>query len=116
MRLNCNLRCFRRSLAPLVLITALVTGCTAVQNPALEAAREAYQRARRDPLIVRNAGATLDKAGQTLQTADRVWTEERDVAEVEHLAYIVERRIEIARTIAQRRLAADEMQQPQSSR
>ena len=114
MKLNRSPK-LRNLLAPVCLLAMLVTACTAVQNPALEGAREAYQKARRDPLIVRNAGATLDKAGQTLQAADRVWTDERDVAEVEHLAYIVEKRIEIARTIAQRRVAADELQ-PQSPR
>jgi len=115
MRLGRSLH-FTEPLVAALLIAALATGCTAVQNPALEAARESYQKARRDPLIVRNAGATLDKAAQTLQTADRIWTEEGDVAEVEHLSYIVEKRIEIARVIAQRRLAADEIQQPPASR
>ena len=115
MRQNASLHL----IAPLItafLIAALVTGCTAVQNPALEAARESYQKARRDPMIVRNAGAALDRAAQTLQTADRIWTEEGDVAEVEHLSYIVEKRVEIARVIAERRLATDEIQQPQSAR
>jgi len=115
MRLNRSLR-FIEPLIAGFLIAALVTGCTAVQNPALEAARESYQKARRDPLIARNAGAALDRAGQTLQTADRIWTDEGDVAEVEHLSYIVEKRVEIARLIAERRSARDEMQQPRSSR
>jgi Domain of unknown function (DUF4398) len=103
-------------LAGTLLLLLLVIACTSVRNPVLEAARESYHRARRDPLIVRNAGAVLDRAGQILQTADRIWTEERDVVEVEHLSYIVEKRIEIAALVAQRRVAIDEMQQPQSSR
>ena len=115
MRLNRSLD-FIEPLVSGFLIAALLTGCTAVQNPALEAARESYQKARQDPLIVRNAGAALDRAAQTLQTADRIWTEEGDVAEVEHLSYIVEKRVEIARVIAQRRLATNEIQQPQSPR
>jgi hypothetical protein len=115
MRLNRSLH-FIEPLIAGFLIAALVTGCTAVQNPALEAARESYQKARRDPLIARNAGAALDRAGQTLQTADRIWTDEGDVAEVEHLSYIVEKRVEIARLISERRSARDEMQQPRSSR
>jgi ABC-type branched-subunit amino acid transport system ATPase component len=115
MRLNRSLH-FIEPLVAGFLIAALVTSCTAVQNPALEAARESYQKARRDPLIARNAGAALDRAEQTLQTADRIWTEEGDVAEVEHLSYIVEKRVEIARLIAERRSARDEMQQPRSSR
>ena len=50
------------------------------------------------------------KAGQVLEGAERLWANERDVAEVEHLAYITEKRVEIARITAQRRLAADEIQ------
>lgn len=100
----------------ILLLAALTAGCGAVSNPALEQAHEAYQKARQDPLIVRNAGAALDKAGRTLEAADRLWTEERDVVEVEHLAYIAEQRVEIARTIAQRRLAAEDIQQPQPPR
>jgi len=100
----------------ILLLAALTAGCGAVNNPALEQAHEAYRKARQDPLIVRNAGAALDRAGRTLEAADRLWAEERDIVEVENLAYIAEQRIEIARTIAQRRLAADEIQQPQSPR
>src|SRR5438094_888686 len=90
--------------------------CAAVRNPALDRAREVYEKARQDPAIVRNAGVALDKAGQTLEAAERLWTKEYDVAEVENLAYITEKRVEIARVTAQRRLAADEIQQTRSPR
>ena len=53
----------------------------------------------------------LDRARLTLDQAERVWTTENDVIEVEHLAYIAEKRIEIARAIARRRMAADDIQQ-----
>lgn len=100
----------------LLLMTALCAACATVHNPALERARAAYEKARQDPSIVRNAGVALDKAGQTLEAAEKLWTEEHDVAEVEHLAYITEKRVEIARVTAQRRLAADEIQQERSAR
>jgi len=106
----------REILPRILLLAALGAGCGAVNNPALEQAHDAYRKARQDPLIVRNAGAALDRAARTLEAADRLWTEERDIVEVEHLAYIAEQRIEIARAIAQRRVAADEIQQPQSPR
>jgi OmpA-OmpF porin, OOP family len=99
-----------------VMVLALSTGCATVRNPALERARDSYQKARQDPAIVRNAGAALDRAGQKLEAAERLWTKEHDVVEVEHLAYIVEKRVEIARVIAQRRLAADEIQPARSPR
>ena len=100
----------------ILLITALSAACAAVRNPALDRAREVYEKARQDPAIVRNAGVALDKAGQTLEAAERLWTKEYDVAEVENLAYITEKRVEIARVTAQRRLAADEIQQTRSPR
>ena len=100
----------------ILLVTALSAACAAVRNPALDRARDAYDKARQDPAIVRNAGVALDKAGQTLEAAERLWTKEHDVAEVEHLAYITEKRVEIARVTAQRRLAADEIQQTRSPR
>ncbi|HYT54315.1 MAG TPA: DUF4398 domain-containing protein [Verrucomicrobiae bacterium] len=92
----------------LSLMAFLSIGCGAVQNPALERARDAYNRARQDREIAGRAGVALDKARLTLEQAERVWTEEKDVIEVEHLA---EKRIEIARATARRRLAADDIQQ-----
>ncbi len=67
--------------AALPLLAVISVGCGAVRNPALERARDAYQR-----------------------------------AEAEHLAYIAEKRVEIARATARRRLAADEIQQLKSKR
>jgi OmpA-OmpF porin, OOP family len=97
--------------AALLLVSFLSLGCGAVSNPALERARDAYNRARQDREIVGRAAAALDKARLTLEQAERVWTEDKDVMEVEHLAYITEKRIEIARATARRRLAADDIQQ-----
>jgi hypothetical protein len=95
----------------LLFLAALTAGCGAANNnPALERAREAYQKARQDPEVAGRAAVALDKAGQTLQQAERVWKEDNDVTEVEHLAYVAEKRVEIARATARRRLAADEIQ------
>jgi hypothetical protein len=95
----------------LSLMAFLSIGCGAVQNPALERARDAYNRARQDREIAGRAGVALDKARLTLEQAERVWAEEKDVTEVEHLAYLAEKRIEIARATARRRLATDDIQQ-----
>lgn len=99
-----------------VLGSLVAVSCAAVRNPALERAHEAYQQARQDPLIVKKAGAALERAEQALRAADRLWAEEHDVAEVEHLAYITEKRVEIARVTAQRRLIADEIERSRSAR
>jgi uncharacterized protein DUF4398 len=100
----------------LLLLAALAIGCGTVRNPALEHARDLYQKARQDPMVVRHAATALDRAGQVLEDADRLWMDEKDVIEVEHLAYIVEKRTEIARVTAQRRFAADEIRQRRSPR
>jgi OmpA-OmpF porin, OOP family len=97
--------------ATLSLAAFFFLACGAVSNPALERARDAYNRARQDREIVGRAGVALDKARLTLEQAERVWAADKDVLEVEHLAYIAEKRIEIARANARRRLAADEIQQ-----
>ena len=93
----------------LLLLALLSIGCGTVRNPALESARELYQRARQDSMLVRYASAALDRAGQTIDEADRRWMDDRDVNETEHLAYLATKRIEIARVTAQRRLAEDEV-------
>jgi len=87
-------------------------GCaSAVRNPALERAREAYDRARQDRELVARAGVDMDRARLTLEQGERVWTTEKDVAEAEHLAYLAEKRIEIARATARRRIALEELKQ-----
>jgi hypothetical protein len=116
MRVDAILMEPKRTRLALLLLAGLSIGCGAVRNPALEYAREAYQKARQDPVIVRHAAVALDRAGRTLEEADRLWTKEQDILEVEHLAYIVEKRVEIARVTAQRRLAADEIEQVRSPR
>jgi OmpA-OmpF porin, OOP family len=91
---------------------ALFAGaCATVRNPALESARDLYQKARQDPLVARYASASLDRAGQILNEADQRWTDDRDVIETDHLAYLATKRIEIARLTAQRRLAENEIRQ-----
>jgi hypothetical protein len=116
MRLDAISRGPKLTRLTLLLLVNLSIGCGVVRNPALEYAREVYQKARQDPVIVRHAAAALDRAGRTLEEADRLWTKEQDIPEVEHLAYIAEKRVEIARVTAQRRLAVDEIQQVGSPR
>ena len=109
MRSHLSSRALRR--AVIFLVASLSIGCGTVRNPSLERARDAYQKARQDPLIVRNAGAALDRAQLTLESAEQLWAKDRDVDEVEHLAYIAEKRVEIARVTAERRQAAEELKQ-----
>lgn len=100
----------------LTLSVVISMGCGAVRHPALDRAREAYQSARQDPEVVGRASVALDKAWQAIEQAERVWSKERDPTEAEHLAYLAERRIEIARATARQRAAADEIQRLKSQR
>ena len=102
----------RGAVGAALVIASLSLGCgAAVRNPALERARDVYNRARQDREVVARAAVALDRARLTLEQADRMWLAEKDVVEVEHLAFVAEKRVEIARATARRRLAADEIQQ-----
>jgi hypothetical protein len=111
MRLSTLLDHCGASAAALVLLAIFSIGCATVRNPALERARNAYERAREDPAVAGRAAVALDKTRLTLERAEHLWAAEKDVAEVEHLVYLTEIRAEIARATAKRRLAADEIQQ-----
>jgi hypothetical protein len=103
---------WRHIVAALLLFSASVaTGCGTVKNPALERARSAYERARQDPAVAGRAAVALHHTRLTLEQAERTWADNKDVPEVDHLVYLTEKRAEIARAIAKRRLAADEIQQ-----
>lgn len=106
-----TLRNCRARTATLWLLAILSGSCGAVQNPALDRARNAYERVRRDPAVAGRAAVALEKTRLTLEEAERVWSEEQDANEVEHLVYLTEKRAEIALATARRRIAADEIQQ-----
>ena len=92
-------------------------GCTAGSPPvALEQARAAYAQAQQTPQVVAQAPVALQEAGQALQRAERVWTEEHDSEEVSHLAYLAQQRVEIAKTQTEKKLAEASMQQANQER
>lgn len=103
---NCRARA-----ATLSLLAILSGSCAVVHNPALDRARNVYERVRRDPAVAGRAAVALEKTRSTLEEAERVWSEEQDANEVEHLVYLTEKRAEIALATARRRIAADEIQQ-----
>jgi hypothetical protein len=77
-------RC-RRSAACFLLSTSFFVGCATTRNPALDRARNAYERARQDPAVAGRAAVALDKTKSTLEKVERLWATKKDVAEVEHL-------------------------------
>jgi OmpA-OmpF porin, OOP family len=97
------------TLAAGVLALAAAAGCAPGPNPTLERLNAAYLQAQQDPEIVEYAPEPLREAGATVNRADRVWQEDRDAEEVEHLAYVAEQQLAIARARAEQRSAADEI-------
>jgi hypothetical protein len=112
-----NLQHWKTNTVVISFMAFLSAGCaTAVHNPALEHARSAYERARRDPEVVGRAGVALEQARLTLEKAERAWVNDKDIVETEHLVYLTVKRAEIARVTARRRIAADEIQKLQNQR
>jgi len=89
-----------------LVIIAVCSGC-ATQNESLERARMSYSQAQQDTEIAQNAPVALAEAGQALRQAE----DADDEDETTHLAYIAQRKVEIARALAETRKAESEAQQ-----
>jgi outer membrane protein OmpA-like peptidoglycan-associated protein len=68
-------------------------------------------QAQRDPQVTAEAPVALQEAEQTLGRAERTWKADHNAEEAQHLAQLTEQRIEIARAVAQRRMAEADIQQ-----
>ena len=105
------------TIRPTAVITALVAAtiqavaCASGPNPAVIDARQAYQNAAADPLIASRAALPLRDAEQAVGEAERADRKGEDRKEVDHLAYVASRRVEIARAVAAKRLAQEQTQQ-----
>ena len=94
------------------LVGALGVGCSPPREPlALERARMAYLQAKRDPQVTSQAPEVLQEAEQTLSRAERIWKDDENAEEAQHLAQLTEQRLEIARAVAQQRMAEADIQQ-----
>ena len=92
-------------------LSALGVGCGPTTNTALERAQASYQQAQQNPQIATHAPVALQEAQQSLQRAERVWSNEKDGDEVAHLAYVTEQRVDIARATADKKIAEAEIKQ-----
>jgi OmpA-OmpF porin, OOP family len=94
--------------------TALVisaAGCSTMRpSLALDQARLDYMQAQQDPQIAANAPVALREAERALKQAEQAWKDEKGEDEVQHLAYIAERKTETARAIAEQKVAEAEIQ------
>jgi outer membrane protein OmpA-like peptidoglycan-associated protein len=82
----------------------------------LEQARAAYNAARNDPLVVENAPLELAKAEEKLLTAQELWEEEAEKAEVDHYSYLSRQQTAIAWEAAQLQIAQKAVEDAEAQR
>jgi outer membrane protein OmpA-like peptidoglycan-associated protein len=78
-------------------------------NPALEEARLSYQQAQQNAQVASGAPVALREAEQALQKAEKAWKDDEDREEVDHLAYVAERKVAIAGATAEQAVAEAEV-------
>src|SRR5437870_5041332 len=101
----------------LVVGSLLGGGCTAGNPPvALEQARTAYAQAEQTPEVVAHAPVPLREANAALQRAERVWADNHDTEEVQHLAALATQRVDIANAAAEKQVAEAQIQQATEER
>lgn len=93
----------------IITISFLAVGCATMsvkeKDMALERARAAYQQAKADLRITVNAPVEMYETEQALQKAEQA----RDIETMKHLAYIAERKAQIAVAVAQEKIAEKEI-------
>ncbi|MGE5450766.1 MAG: OmpA family protein [Acidobacteriota bacterium] len=81
---------------------------TPPRNAQLEQARTIYRNASASPDVTRAAPLELERARKSLYQAEQAWTEHRNEAETEHLAYVAAQQAQVALNIGMQS-AADNM-------
>ena len=92
------------TLGTALLTAGLLAACAShAPLPALEQARSTVERTTANPAVGRYAQLELREARDALARADQAWGQDRDETETKHLAYLAERRAEIANNTARAR-------------
>ncbi len=86
-------------------------GCSTIpaRPVALEEARTAYAQAQQDPQVATNAPVALREAEEAVRRAEQTWEKDKNVREVQNLAAVAKRRVEVARAAAEQKMAEDEL-------
>jgi outer membrane protein OmpA-like peptidoglycan-associated protein len=99
----------KTGLSVIMAVILFTIGCATIseeeKNTALERARAAYSKAQADPKIAANAQVAMYEASQALQNAEQA----RDSEEMQHLAYMAERKAQLATAIAEQKMAEKEI-------
>jgi outer membrane protein OmpA-like peptidoglycan-associated protein len=90
----------------LPVIASFMTGCATLpeKNEAMDRARAVYEQAQANPDVTKNAPVALYEASKALKRAEQA----KDVSEMEHLAYIAERKTQISTALAEEKKAEQE--------
>jgi outer membrane protein OmpA-like peptidoglycan-associated protein len=94
----------RAALCALILAAA-IAGCAAPPHPALDQAHLGFQQVRDDPMVRAHAPIRLDEAEAAIVRAVAAYEAGESEAEVSHLAYLADQRVQIARARALERQA-----------
>lgn len=86
-------------------------GCSTIpaRPTALEEARMAYAQIQQDPQVATNAQVALREAEEAVRRAEQTWEKDKNVREVENLAAVAKRRVEVARAEAYKKTAETEV-------
>lgn len=92
-------------------VCILLAACAGPQQRpvSLEAAEAAFTSARADTDVQRLAPRELARAADVLQQAEAALRNDAGVEEIDHLAYLIERRTDIAKAAAEEDLAKESM-------
>ena len=99
--------------AALILAAALplaACGSADTPPPSLTAAEAAYRSAANDPTVAGQAALELHQAQQSLAQAEQLWRSDADREDLDHAAYLAERRAEIAQQTARLKTAEQQVQ------
>lgn len=101
-----------------LIIPILLAGCGGPpqNNPLLMEAKQSYNKAEHDSLIVMKAPVALKEAEEALEQSQQLWEEGADKNLIEHYAYIANQKTKIARETAELNAAQDEVERAESER
>lgn len=91
-----------------VLALALLAGC-AHRYESLDRAKKNYESAAADPEVAKNAPVALHEARQSLTAAEKAARERGAAREVDHLSYLAEKKVEIARNQSSQKRNEEEL-------
>lgn len=119
----CSTRPSRRSayspasLLAVICTVGLLGACASPSpNARLTAAHAAYEQARNNTARAELSAGELDRANAALQRADGAWKEKEDKVEVDHLAYLAQRQVDLAVAAGQRKETERAIEQVASER